>query len=98
MKWLPALPSLTHAKKNKLISDVEGRFSISALPPAHMNSHFLMTGYKTKTISEIVIVAGQTNELNIVLAEQKKELDEVVVTATPARRESASAVLSLQKE
>jgi TonB-dependent receptor len=84
------------AKKISLISDVEGRFSIR-LAPGTYELTFSMTGFKTKTINEIVIVAGQTNELNIVLTEQKKELDEVVVTATPARRESASAVLSLQK-
>ena len=84
------------AKKISLISDVEGRFSIK-LAPGTYELTFSMTGYKTKTISEIVIVAGQTNELNIVLADQKKELDEVVVTASPARRESANAVLSMQK-
>ncbi len=84
------------AKKISLISDVEGRFSIR-LAPGTYELTFSMTGFKTKTINEIVIVAGQTNELNIVLAEQKKELDEVIVTATPARRESASAVLNLQK-
>lgn len=84
------------ARKISLISDVEGRFSIR-LAPGTYELTFSMTGFKTKTINEIVIVAGQTNELNIVLAEQKKELDEVVVTATSARRESASAVLSLQK-
>ena len=84
------------AKKISLISDVEGRFSIR-LAPGTYELTFSMTGYKTKTVNEIVIVAGQTNELNIVLAEQRKELDEVVVNSTPARRESASAVLSMQK-
>jgi len=84
------------AKKINVTTDVEGRFSIR-LAPGSYELTFSLTGYKTKTINEIAVVNGQLNELNIVLVEQKKELDEVVVTATPARRESANAVLSMQK-
>lgn len=84
------------AKKINVTTDVEGRFSIR-LAPGSYELTFSLTGYKTKTINEIAVTNGQLNELNIVLVEQKKELDEVVVTATPARRESANAVLSMQK-
>ncbi len=84
------------AKKISVTSDVEGRFSIQ-LPAGTYELTFSMTGFKTKTISEINVVKGQALELNIVLDEMKKDLDEVVVTATPARRESANAVISLQR-
>lgn len=84
------------AKKINVVTDIEGKFSIS-LAPGKYEFLFSLVGFQTKRIDEITIQPNQVFELNIVLEEANKELTEVVVTASSARKESAAAVLSLQK-
>lgn len=83
-------------KGNFRTSDVEGRFS-AKLAPGTYKLRFAYTGFKTKTISDVVIESGKTTELNIVLEEAASNLTEVVVSANSARRETAASLLSIQK-
>lgn len=76
-------------------SDVEGRYTFS-LPEGTYTLNFASVGYKPKAVSDIVVKSGETVELNIVLEQQVKEMQSVVVTAS-ARRESVASVLVLQK-
>lgn len=86
----------SQTKKISATSDVEGNFSLK-LPVGSYELNFSLTGYQTKKVSEIVIQANKVNEFTITLEEQKKDLTEVVVTTSSARKESAASVLSLQK-
>lgn len=55
-------------------------------------------GYETKLVSDVEVVAGQTNELNVVLQINAKANEGVVVrTTTTARRETFNAAISFQR-
>jgi TonB-dependent receptor len=86
----------SQAKKISTTSDVEGNF-ILKLPAGSHELNFSFTGYQTKKINDIVIQANKTSEFTITLEEQKKDLTEVIVTSSSARKESAASLLSLQK-
>jgi len=76
-------------------SDLEGRYVFN-LAPGTYTLKFSALDYKPKTISEVTVKAGETVELNVVMEQQSKELNAVVVTAS-ARRETVASVLALQK-
>lgn len=89
--------SIQNSKLNVFkTSDVEGRFNLQ-LPAGNYEFRFSFTGFKTKAISDIVIEKGKTTELNIILEEAENNLQEVVVSSTAARRETAASVISLQR-
>jgi TonB-dependent receptor len=78
------------------ISDIEGRYTIN-LPEGTYTLNFASVGYKPKAISDVVIKSGETVELNVILEQQVKEMQSVVVTSSSPRRESVASVLTLQK-
>lgn len=79
-----------------ITSDMEGRYLFNNLPEGSYTLNFASIGYQAKSISNIEVKSGGTVELNVVMAQQAKEMASVVVTAT-ARRESVASVLTLQK-
>ncbi len=60
---------------------------------------FSAVGFQSKTISEVEVINGQVNELNIVLETQTKNLEGVVVKAqaSTARKETTASLISFQK-
>ena len=78
-------------------SDVEGRFTIVVPSATTVSLTVSAVGFQTKTLSDIKVAAGATEELNIILQESSKQLTTVVVTSTSARRESVNALISYQK-
>jgi TonB-dependent receptor len=79
-------------------TDMEGRFSLSLTTGKTYTITFSIIGYATKTVDADVI-AGQLNELNIVMEVQAKTSDAVVVSAKTltARKETVNAVIAFQK-
>ena len=77
-------------------SDFDGVYSIDGLEPGSHIAMFSFVGYKTIEI-EIVIEAGKTNEINVVLEANSAALEEVVIKTTK-KRETESALLIQQKK
>lgn len=78
-------------------TDVEGRFTISVPSSKAVSVKVSAIGYQPKTVSDINVAPGLTEELNIVLQEASSQLQTVTVTSTTARRESVNALIAYQK-
>lgn len=69
---------------------------IFSLPPGTYTVRYSYTGHKTKEISGILIKAGESTFLDILLETATKELEGVVVSAN-IKKEAQSSVYSAQK-
>lgn len=80
-------------------SEVDGHFSLILTPGKKYTLIFTAVGYTKKEVSEVEVVAGQINELNITLEVEEKTGDNVVITtkASTARRESVNSLIAFQK-
>ena len=73
----------------------DGTYIIS-LPPGAYTVRYSYTGHKIKEITGLVIKAGESTFMDILLETASKEMQGVVVTAT-VRKESQSSIYSAQK-
>src|SRR5258705_13144625 len=80
-------------------TDIEGRFSLNLSTGKKYELNFTGVGYETKTVTDVEVVNGQANELNIVMAVKAKSEENVVVTAkrSSARLETVASIISFQK-
>ncbi|HWI93513.1 MAG TPA: carboxypeptidase regulatory-like domain-containing protein [Flavisolibacter sp.] len=80
-------------------TNVGGNFSVTISPGKKYELRFSAIGYESKTISDVEVISGEVNELNIVLQSTSKDMSNVVITAnrTSARRESANSMIAFQK-
>lgn len=76
-------------------TDFDGAYSVE-LEPGTYTLVFSFLGYTSKEITDIVVEAGKTVELNVTLYPASNQLDEVVVTTT-VRKNTEASVLNLQK-
>ena len=76
-------------------ADVEGRFSFALEPGKKYTILVSSAGYSRKEVSDVEILAGQPNNLTVVL-ENAGELQQVVVRSS-VRKESTSALVNFQK-
>lgn len=83
--------------KMSTISDAEGKFSFKNVKPGTYEVELSFIGFKPKAISEVIVTANETTELNATLEEIKNTLQEVVVTKTKAKAESVKSLLTMQK-
>lgn len=77
------------------VTDIEGHYMLS-LEPGTYTLIVNYVGYKTKEITDVVVVAGQTTDLKVTLEEATVETEEVVVTAT-FKKESVDALMLERK-
>lgn len=78
-------------------TDVEGRYSLALSPGKKYSLEVSAVGYATKTIDDVDVIAGQENELNILLEINVQDLGGVTVRSTTRRQESTSSLLNIQK-
>ncbi len=81
-------------------SDVDGNFSLSLSVGKKYTLVISSVNYETKTITDVEVMYGQTNELQVLLNESSKNtLSDVVVRAasSSARKETAASLISFQK-
>jgi TonB-dependent receptor len=76
-------------------SDIEGHYHLS-LSPGTYTIVVNYVGYKTKEISDVVVVANELVKLDISLEEAVTEMEEIVVTAT-FKKESVDALMLERK-
>lgn len=66
-------------------TDLEGRYRLDELRPGTYEVLFSFVGFQQKTITGIEVTAGSATQLDVALAEQTAQLEEVVVAAEAAR-------------
>lgn len=76
-------------------TDFEGAYSLE-LNPGRYTLVFSFVGYSTQQITDVVIEAGKTTEVNVTLKPSSAMLDEIVLTTT-VRRNTEASVLNIQK-
>jgi CarboxypepD_reg-like domain/TonB-dependent Receptor Plug Domain len=80
-------------------TDIEGRFALNLATGKKYELEFSAIGYNNKNITEVEVLSGQVNELNIVLDVKAKTGENVVVNSnrSSARRETVNAAIAFQK-
>ena len=80
-------------------TDIEGRFTLNLSTGKKYELEFSAVGYETKSVSDVEVISGQVNELNIVLSIKARTGENVVVTTSrsSARRETINAAIAFQK-
>lgn len=63
-------------------TDMDGNFSISAVPPGNYSLQFTMIGYETVTQEDVQVRLNESTSLNIEMKETAIQTQEVVVTAS----------------
>ena len=78
-------------------TDIDGRYTIS-LPAGKYSISISYVGYNKKSVNEISVEAGKETTLDVVIEESNNnQLSEVVVKATPAKKESVVSMISYQR-
>lgn len=75
-------------------TDIDGRYVIRNVPVGSQNIVFRYLGFETKEV-QVTIIGDETHELNMVLASEMIEGDEILVTA---RQRGQSRALSEQRK
>jgi len=78
-------------------TDIEGSFILPVPSSKPLTIKVSAVGYKEKTVPDISVGEGLTEELNIILEEAGKKLENVVVRSSGARKESVNAMIAYQK-
>ena len=80
-------------------TDNEGRFSLGLATGKKYDLEVTAVGYTAKLVNEVELLAGQLNELNIVLEVKSQTAENVLVTtrASSARKETVNAIIAFQK-
>ncbi len=80
-------------------TDVGGRFSLNLTQGKTYELVFSAVGYELKTVTDVEVKAGQTNELNITLLVKTVTGENITVTSSrsSARRETVNSVIAFQK-
>ena len=81
-------------------SDANGNYEIANISPGTYNVQASFVGYTTRMYSNVVVQAGQTTNLDVRLAEDLLQLDEVIATAygATARQSVTGSVASVNME
>ena len=77
--------------------DVDGNYVIRNIPAGTYTVKFSLVGYAAKTVNTVVVTAGQTAKLDVVLKDEAIKGEEVVVEAT-AILNSESSLLQQQRK
>jgi len=93
---VPGASVLIEGSKDGTSTAADGSFSLSLVAGKKYSLKISAIGYAEKVVEEVEMVAGQMNELNIVLQVQIKT-DEGVVVKTSARKESVNAMINVQR-
>ncbi|MEO8796091.1 MAG: carboxypeptidase-like regulatory domain-containing protein, partial [Daejeonella sp.] len=80
-----------------VFTDVDGQYVLTGINPGKATLSFSYIGYNSKSITDILVKAGSSTKLDIVMEESAGQtLSEVVITAT-ARQESLNGLYAKQK-
>jgi hypothetical protein len=89
---LPFVNVLVSGTSSGSVTDFEGNFIITGLEPGFIRVEASFIGYRKAVSSEVEVSIAKTNTIEIRLEEQKEQIDEVTVTASPFRKTEESPV------
>lgn len=99
--------SITTSPVQKTVTtNSDGRFTIENLPAGQYEVTLTLSGYDTKSVSEIDVPLNDFANINVTLAaavakpavrEGEQNIEGVVITRTRARAETVNALLTMQK-
>ena len=72
-------------------SDFEGAYDLTIAPGTY-TLVFSFLGYQNMEITDVMVTANQTQELNVTLLPESNQLQEVILTANVARNSEASLI------
>ncbi len=79
-------------------TDIEGRFLLNLSSGKKYQLDISAVGYETKTVTDVEVVSGQVNELNVTLQLKTTSGDNVIITSkSSARKETINSAISFQK-
>ena len=80
-------------------SDIEGRYTLNLSPNKKYELEFSAIGYERKSVTDVEVIVGQANELNVVLAIIAKSMEGIVITAkkSNAKMETVTSAIQFQK-
>lgn len=78
-------------------ADIDGNYTIEPVPPGTYTLHASMIGYSKKTVTGIVVKAGETTKIDLILAPEAFEMDEVVIEAKLLTNNEAGLLKDRQK-
>jgi outer membrane receptor protein involved in Fe transport len=70
-------------------TDLNGRYRLKGLEPGTYDVLFSFVGFQDKTVTGVEVNGGETTSLDVTLAEETAQLDEVVIEAEAARDSEA---------
>jgi len=74
------------------ITDMDGNFILTGLESGFVRVETSFVGYKRAVSSEVEVSVASTNTIEIQMEEQKEQIEEVTVTASPFRKTEESPV------
>lgn len=82
------------------ITDLDGRYSISNIPPKTYNVKAALLSYKALVKYDVVITTGNTQNINFELEEAESSLGEVEVVASPFKQfgETPNSIQTLSRQ
>ncbi len=89
---LPFVNVVVSGSNTGTVTDVNGNFILTGLNPGFVRVEASFVGYKKAISSEIEVSAANTNFVEIRMEQQKEQIDEVTVTASPFRKTVESPV------
>ncbi|MBN1984745.1 MAG: TonB-dependent receptor [Prolixibacteraceae bacterium] len=89
---LPFVNVLVSGTTTGTTTDLDGNFLLTGLQPGFVRIEASFVGYKKAISSEIEISAANTSFIEIQLEQQKEQIEEVTVTASPFRKTEESPV------
>lgn len=78
-------------------TDIDGKYTVRNIPVGTYSVRISFVGYGSKTITDVVIKAGQPATLNVSLTSSTVEADEIVITAERVRA-TESALLAERRK
>jgi TonB-dependent receptor len=84
-------------QKGGTTSNFEGIYNLVLSTGKKYEIEVSAIGYSTKRISDVEVNAKEVNELNIILEPKAKDLTDVVVKTTSAKKETTNALISYQR-
>jgi TonB-dependent receptor len=80
-------------------TDIEGRYALNLSSNKKYELEFSAIGYEKKAITDVEVISGQPNELNVVLSIIAKNMEGIVITAkkSNAKMETVASAIQFQK-
>ncbi len=83
--------------KGGAITNIDGNYNVNLPLGKKFVLEISAIGFNAKKITDVEVFEGKINEVNILLQNKAKVLDDVVVRSSSSKKESINALISFQK-